>query len=302
MRPILIALGIVAALAVGWVAFKDGIYASWLGQGEREAVEPDYALEDDWLERPAEAPPGGWASPWGIDVVILAPFPTTPQPAGLLTASSDVIKNDFDGFMDEAGLSSELSSVVYAPSYRAPSPALGKRMRDEASALAAADVAAAVSRYASADNRKRGVLIVAAPGTEALLEGALSALPADEDFRQRFGGVMLPADMDVAEWMEVAGPCSDGVDACVVSTGLDASKPFRRFLLPSLPRPRLVYSDDGTLANTIDERADTLSVWLEENLPKPAEPFDTWAAEEVVDVAPIRRPNSERDISGERGN
>ena len=302
MRPILIALGIVAALAVGWVAFKDSVYASWLGQGEREAAEPDYGLQEDWLQRPAKTPPGGWASPWGVDVIILAPFPTTPQPAGLLPASSDVIRSDFEDFMDDAGLASELGAVVYAPSYRAPSPASRKRMRGEASALAAGDVAAAVSRYASADNRKRGVLIVAAPGTEALLEAALSALPDDEDFRQRFGGVMMPADMDVAEWVEVAGPCSDAVDACVVSTGLTASKPVRRFFLPSLPRPRLVYSADGTLADSINARAETLSIWLEENLPKPAEPFDTWAAEEVVDVAPIRRPNSERDISGERGN
>ncbi len=302
MRPILIALGIIAALAVGWVAFKDSVYASWLGQGEREAAEPDYSLQEDWLQRPAETPPGGWASPWGVDIIVLAPYPTTPQPAGLLPASSDVSKGDYADFMEEAGLSSDESAVIYAPSYRAPSPASGKRMRTEAGALASSDVVAAVARYVSAENRKRGVIIVAAPGTDALLEGALGALPSDEDFRQRFGGVMLPADMDAAEWTEAVGACSGAVETCVVSTSLTASKPVRRFFLPSLPRPRLVYSDDGTLAQSVEARAETLSVWLEETLPKPAEPFDTWAAEEVVDVAPIRRPNSERDISGERGN
>lgn len=301
MRPILIALGIVAALAIGWVAFKDSLYASWLGRGERVAEEPDYSLEEDWLERPAELPAGGWASPWGVDVFLIAPMPTSPAPAGLMDASSEALKSDYARFVEQTGLVSE-TAVLYAPSYRAPSPAAGKTLRSEGTELASEDVSMALARYLSADNRKRALILVAAPGNGDMLDAALDALPRDEEFRQRFGGVMLPAGMATDEWSEKVGPCSDAVEACVVETGLATSKPFRRFLMPSLPRPQLVYSDTGSIGAEIDSRAAALSSWLEENATKPAEPFDTWAAEEVVDVAPIRRPNSERDISGERGN
>ena len=301
MRPILIALGIVAALAIGWVAFKDSLYASWLGRGERVAEEPDYSLEEDWLERPAELPAGGWASPWGVDVFLIAPMPTSPAPAGLMDASSEALKSDYARFVEQTGLVSE-TAVLYAPSYRAPSPAAGKKLRSEGTDLAAADVRQAMTRYLNADNRKRALILVAAPGSETMLEQVIEALPQDEEFRQRFGGVMLPARMATGDWTEKVGPCSDAVEACVVETGLATSKPFRRFLMPSLPRAQLVYSDTGSIGAEIDSRAEALSSWLEENATKPAEPFDTWAAEEVVDVAPIRRPNSERDISGERGN
>jgi len=301
MRSILIALGIVAALAIGWVAFKDSLYASWLGRGERVAEEPDYSLEEDWLQRPAELPAGGWASPWGVDVFLIAPMPTSPAPAGLMDASSEALKSDYSRFVEQTGLVSE-TAVLYAPSYRAPSPAAGKKLRSEGTELASDDVSMALARYLSADNRKRALILVAAPGNGDMLDAALDALPRDEEFRQRFGGVMLPAGMATDEWSEKVGPCSDAVEACVVETGLATSKPFRRFLMPSLPRPQLVYSDTGSISAEIDSRAEALSSWLEENATKPAEPFDTWAAEEVVDVAPIRRPNSERDISGERGN
>ena len=299
MRRILIALGLIAVVIVGWFAFKDRLYAASLGTGEREAEAPDYSLEEAWLARPGELPEGGWASPWGVDLLVLAPMPTAPAPAGLLTASSDIMQAEYQRFIEESGLRPE-DLVVYTPSFRAPSPASGRRFRESAAGLASEDISRAVARYLASDNRQRGLILFASPGSEPLLEAALSSLPEDEAFRTRFGGLVVSADMDPADWGDRTGTCSGAFETCVAASGVTASRRMRRIFLPNLPRPRLVHSDDGESTDLIERRASELSDWLEANATKPAEPFDTWAAEEVVDVAPIRRPNSERDISGER--
>lgn len=301
MRRILIALGILVALVIGWIAVKDSLYASLLGSNEADPPVPDYSIAETWLERPAEAPPGGWETPWGVDVLVIAPPATTPAPKGYIAAGAEAQRLDADKFI-EVTAPGFAGFALYAPGYRSPSPALSRAKWNAALSTSADDVRAAVSRYLSSDNRQRALLILAAPDTGPLLEAALQALPVNEDFRRRFGGVVLPQTMPASEWQDAIGPCSEAFESCLLQSSVSASKPTRRLLLPSLSRSRLVYSADEGFVQQLADRAATLSQWLDANAPKPAEPFDSWAADEVVDVVPIRRPNSDRDISGERGN
>ncbi|MEM5517572.1 hypothetical protein WNY37_11475 [Henriciella sp. AS95] len=290
----------VVVILVGWFAFKNLIYTSMIGRTEGTPPAPDYFYDEAWLERPAELPPGGWATPWGVDFFVIAPPPTTPAPAGIIRADDDVIHQSYDAFVSEVGLdTSDLE--IYAPSYRSPSPALAAKSRSEAMKLAETDVIDGMARYLSTDNRKRGLIILAAPGTESLLTAALGTLPDDEDFGQRFGGVVMSSDADTGAFMPALGNCSPAVDPCAVSADLVANASAMRFVLPSLPSPQMTYSSSEDLSSTLHKRAETLAEWLDANAVKPAEPFDTWAADEVVDVAPIRRPNQDEDISGDRG-
>ena len=301
MRRILIALGVLAVLVIGWIAVKDSLYGSWLGQSGVSPDLPDYSLEQAWLKRPAEQPPGGWETPWGVDLLVISPPVTTPAPKGLLEAGAETQVIDFERFAEQIGLEGT-DLAVYAPGYRSPSPALSKSRWRSSLTTSADDVRAAVSRYLSSNNRERAVIILAGPDTGPLLEAALEALPDDEAFRRRFGGVVLAEDMTGGVWDAKVGNCSEGVESCVVPSSLSTSKPARRLFLPSLSRSRLVFSAEDDFVPMLQDRAASLSTWLDSNAPKPAEPFNSWAADEVVDVVPIRRPNSDQDISGERGN
>ena len=103
-------------------------------------------------------------------------------------------------------------------------------------------------------------------------------------------------------WDAFMGECSPAFDACALPTTIGASASSLGWLLPRVPHPKLSYSAESSLNERVSDRVDSLSSWLDENTDKPAEPFNTWAADEVVDVAPIHRPNSDEDISGDRGN
>ena len=59
MRRILIALGVLAVLVIGWIAVKDSLYGSWLGQSGVSPDLPDYSLEQAWLKRRNNRPVDG---------------------------------------------------------------------------------------------------------------------------------------------------------------------------------------------------------------------------------------------------
>ncbi|WP_300378948.1 hypothetical protein [Henriciella sp.] len=298
MRRILIAAAIIL---IGWFALKDWAYGFVVGTAETTPETPDYYYDEVWLERPGETPPGGWEEPWGVDLFVIPPPVSTPTRAGLIPASSDLLKSEFAKMLESSGLSDD-SYMIYAPGLRSPSPASTGSMRAAEMETAKKDVAEAMKRYVSAENRLRGLIIVASPDSEPLVAAALQQLPEDETFRQRFGGILLPEGKNLSRWSEPAGACSPAFDGCAVKTTLNAESGMLSWIKPNLARSPRTYSvEEGFLA-TVDTRIETLSNWLELNADKPAEPFDTWAADEVVDVAPIRRPNAEEDISGERGN
>lgn len=295
MRPVLIAI---LVCLIGWFALKDWTYSLLLGQSEAETEVPDYAFEESWLARPETTPPGGWAEPWGVDLFVLAPPQSTPAGKGLQPVDSPKLAADYQRFSEAVGLGDK---IVYAPAYRSPSPASRGKQRSTEMEKAKADTLSALKRYLEASNRQRGLLILAAPDTEPLLTAVLKALPEDEDFRERFAGVILPDRKTEETWEAQIGPCSPAFETCAVETAFRANKPSLGFLLPELPRPKLSYSGDPAFSETVDTRMQALSNWLDANAVKPAEPFNSWAADEVVDVAPIHRPNGDEDISGERG-
>ena len=295
MRPVLIA---VIICLIGWFALKDWTYSLVLGQTEAETEEPDYAFPETWLDRPDTAPPGGWADPWGVDLFVLAPPQSSPAGKGLQPVGSDKLRADYARLMSLANFE---NTAVYAPAYRSPSPASTGKQRKSEMEKAKTDTVSALERYLEADNRQRGLLILAAPDSEPLLSAVLEALPQDEDFRERFAGVILPSRKTIENWESQIGPCSPAFETCAVETSLNAAKPSLGFLLPELPRPKLTYSADAEFDETVKTRVQSLSNWLDANAVKPAEPFNSWAADEVVDVAPIHRPNGDTDISGDRG-
>lgn len=297
MRRILIA---VFVIFVAWIALKDWGYSTFLGKAEVTPEQPDYFYTEVWLERPEDMPPGGWESPWGIDLFVVAPPVSTPVRKGLVPAESEEMAADYARFAEAAGLTAS-EATIYAPAYRSPSPGSGANARKEQMLAAQSDIIAALRRYLSADNRSRGLIILAAPGSEPLAESVVEALPQEADFRDRFGGILLPAGADPADWTTKASPCSPAFEDCVVVTSISGQAPVISWLLPGLAHRKQAYSAESDPASTIETRAQTLANWLDLNAEKPAEPFDTWAADEVVDVAPIIRPNQEEDISGERG-
>ena len=297
MRRILIAAIIIL---VGWFALKDWAYGFILGTAETTPEEPDYYYDEVWLERPAETPSGGWEEPWGVDLFIVPSPVSTPMRAGLIPANSDVLRAEFEGMLEDTGLA-ENEFTIYAPGFRSPSPASAGKNRDEQIETAKQDVAEAMKRYLAAENRMRGLIVIAAPDSEPLVPAALGQIPEEQAFRQRFGGILLPSGKNLSQWSELAGTCSPAFDACAVQTTLDASAGMFAWLTPSLAHAKRNYSAEEGFSETVSTRIDALSSWLDLNADKPAEPFDTWAADEVVDVAPIRRPNDEEDISGERG-
>ncbi|MEQ8559627.1 MAG: DUF3089 domain-containing protein [Henriciella sp.] len=297
MRRILIAAAI---LVVGWFALKDWAFAFMLGEATTEPEAPDYYYDEVWLERPAEQPQGGWAEPWGVDLFVIPPPVSSPARKGSLPANHEKLHEEYEALSESLQLGAS-NLTIYTPAYRSPSPASRGRMRDEEIKLAQADLTAAMKRYLSAENRLRGVVILATPDTEPLLYAALQQLPDTEEFRQRFGGVLLPDGKDTERWEEFMGNCSPAFEACAIQTTMTGQSGALAWLTPSLPRQAQSYVAEPELIETIETRLQTLTNWLDLNAEKPAEPFDTWAADEVVDVAPIHRPNGEQDISGERG-
>lgn len=293
---------LIAALVIllAWIALKDLIYAGMLGASDSDPQQPDYSYEESWLQRPDDAPPGGWEEPWGVDVFVLPPPQSTPAPKGLQPADSDKLRSDYRRFLSQSGLDAR-DMVIYAPAYRSPSPATTGDERFEEMEEARSDVSAALRRYLSADNRDRGLVILAAPGSEPLLNAVLLVLPDSHQFRERFGGVILPDRKLPSVWRDQIGTCSPAFDGCALQTDLAATKPAIGIFIPELPRPKLNYSAGEDFLERVDTRLQALTSWLDLNATKPAEPFDSWAADEVVDVAPIRRPNQDVDISGERG-
>ncbi len=298
MRRILIA---VVIILVAWIALKNTAYSSFLGEADSSPDAPDYYYSEAWLDRPETPPPGGWETPWGVDVFVIAPPVSDPAPKGLLAADTPSLTDEYQRFM--SGLQSQDANwTVYAPAFRSPSPASTGATRKASLAAAMDDVSLGFKRYLSADNRDRGLLILVAPGSEAMLEPVLSQLRSTDSFRQRFAGIILPATATADGVDEITGSCSPAFDSCILRTSMEAKPNVLRYVLPSLPRPKMNYTADEDFPAEVDARMQALSSWLDENAAKPAEPFDTWAADEVVDVAPIRRPNQEEDISGERGN
>jgi hypothetical protein len=160
--------GVIAALAVSAIAFQDALFRMSIAPQGRFAQEPapprpDYAAPAAWALRPAQPPPGGWETPWGIDTFFVHPvaaydnagWNTPIDNREAIERLTQHILPNFAGPFLQAG-------PVYAPLYRQASLyseiSLGGE-GDGAFALAYDDVLRAFDHYIAADNRHRGIVL-----------------------------------------------------------------------------------------------------------------------------------------------
>ncbi|HOZ28646.1 MAG TPA: DUF3089 domain-containing protein [Hyphomonadaceae bacterium] len=159
---------LVGAAVLGAVLFQDALFRMSITPQGRFAQEaapprPDYARPESWALRPAQPPPGGWETPWGIDTFFIPPASAYSN-AGWNVAIDDadalerlkqrILPNHAGPFL-QAG-------PVYAPLYRQAS--LHSEINvggegDGAFALAYDDVLRAFDQYMAADNRHRGIVL-----------------------------------------------------------------------------------------------------------------------------------------------
>lgn len=287
------ALMVVAVAAILWIGLKDWAYRTiYTQQAPVEATEPDYGQPESWAMRPAEQPAGGWESPWGVDLFVLPPVRRSPHPPGTVNPDHPRSSDETAAFLEL--LSGSLGDApVYAPYLRHGSPV----HRDDAdfAAMTDADALSAFELYLEQDNRQRGFVLVAPASMEAPTESMLALFADDADMRQRFGGVVwLGSGAAGLEELD----CSDGlIGQCLIEVPMKSGVPVFQRLKPNLPLPRLKYRlvDPEAAAVSISNRLAFLSDWLDENAPKPAEPFGGFDEMESVEVAPIRRPGDDED-------
>ena len=159
---------LVTVIVAGAVLFQDALFRMSITPQGRFAQEaaparPDYAKAESWALRPAQPPPGGWETPWGVDVFFIHPasaysnagWNAAVDNAEALERLKERILPNHAGPFLQAG-------PVYAPLYRQAS--LHSEVNvggegDGAFELAYGDVLRAFDHYMEVDNRYRGVVI-----------------------------------------------------------------------------------------------------------------------------------------------
>lgn len=292
MKKWLIGLGLILVL---WFALKNTAFEAYLTRGP--VVLPpqlDYDKEDSWASLPVTLPAGAWETPWGIDAFLILPPPNTPEKHGLLSIEDSPVLTDT---LQALGLITPAipgDLPVYAPFYRAPSAVNRSEVLDMSRELAATDLIAAFEHYLAGPNQGRGVLLIVAesagPYTQPLLERLQS-----EDISDRFAGLVSlgPSNSD---YMPQILMCADILGgACHQKVNTQASLSITDLLLPSVRHkaPELNIIDPLGVAAAIKVQAENVSLWMDESLPKPAEPF---FATEVIESAPIFRPGAQSPI------
>jgi hypothetical protein len=161
--------GLVLALIAGWLVFQDAFFR-WAvtppgGFASTPAPpQPDYTKPESWALRPAQPPPGGWETPWGVDTFFIHPTSAyagddwnarIDDPVSSARLDNRILPNHAGPFL-QAG-------PVYAPRYRQASLhseiSVGGQ-GDGAFLIAYNDVLAAFDHYMANYNRERGIMLV----------------------------------------------------------------------------------------------------------------------------------------------
>ena len=177
----------------------------------------------------------------------------------------------------------------YSPIYRHPSASATSQTH--AWDVARDDLAMAFERYLYTKNQMRGILLVSAPDTEALVAPILQRIESDPRLLERFSGVVWLQEASTAPDIDVR--CSPAMQGdCEIVAEIRRKSSWTRWILPQMPRKpvRFDISAKEGLGTKLAQRNTKLSIWLDEFAPKPAEPLGGIEDMEIVEVAPIRRP------------
>lgn len=283
-----------------WFLFKDVAYRSIVaGYDEPASVQLSYLGEEGWALLPVEPPPGAWLDPWGIDLFII-PSPTSATTGrGLVGAANEKVSAEIRVQSHQIEKVLAPAGPSYSPIYRHPSAST--KANDEHWATARDDLAMAFERYLFEKNNWRGVLIVGAPESEPLISPLLERVESDPRLLERFSGVVLLG----------AGPSAIGrpvncsiafEDDCIIQGDVKRQRSFLRSILPNLRRApaKFEFEDGEDLSAKLTQRNTRLSIWLDKNAPKPAEPLGGLEDMEVIEIAPVRRPGETDDAIAER--
>ena len=282
---------IVIILALGaWFGLKDFAYRSFFaGQTLTDQTAATYNNDDGWAVLPVETPPGAWTEPWGIDLFIV------PPPTGV-SAGNGLVGDFHPRALKEMTRHVHQIERVFAPAgpsygvmYRHPSASLSTQTANWD--VARDDLIMAFERYLYTKNNMRGILLVSAPGTEELVSPILTRIESDPRLLERFSGVVWLQDGETVPDIKVnCSPVMEG--NCSVVGLVRKGSAWTRWILPTFPRTSVHFEFEAgdELATELTKRNTQLSIWLDENAPKPAEPLGGLEDMEVVEIAPIRRP------------
>ena len=289
LRPLIFGLSAFFLTGLAWLFAKQALFTWWYtGSAPVMAEAVDYADPLSWAVRPAASPASVWEVGWRVDVMLLPSWPKAWHKTG------DIPPMDMDYGLEQAdALAAVLPALrqlgpVYAPRLRMPSPVSA----DPDWGAAAEDFAAAMDHYYLNENRGRGILLAVPGETLGLAPLAIEALEARQPLeKQRIAGVIILADRDgpIPEF-----PCPFGPDmACPTVIDMPESPPALAWfgaMPPGGAHPRVPGNPDALEGKLAVTRAYYLD-WLEKNAAKQAEPFGGF---EVIDVAPISRPDGSR--------
>ena len=292
---------IAAVFVAAWFGLKDVVYRSiFPGKTASEQIAATYNGDDGWAVMPVEPPPGAWLEPWGIDLYIIPPPSGAAAGKGLIGAFHTKAADEMTKHAHQIEKALAPSGPSYSPIYRHPSASI--RPQANSWDVAHDDIAIAFERYLYTKNNMRGILLVSSPETQEFVAPILARIEADPRLLERFSGVVwlqknaTPPNMEVNCSPVMMGNCD------VVGTVQNTSS-WLRWVLPQLPRKsvRFKISEPEKLAKKLTERNTKLSLWLDENAPKPAEPLGGIDDIEIVGVAPIRRPGETDEALADEG-
>lgn len=292
---------IAAVLLAAWFGLKDVVFRSvFPGKTPSEQIAATYNGDDGWAVIPVEPPPGAWLDPWGIDLYIIPPPSGAAAGKGLIGAFHAKAAEEMTKHAHKIEKALAPSGPSYSPIYRHPSAS----MRPKANAwdVAHEDIAIAFERYLYTKNNMRGILLVSSPQTQDFVAPILARIESDPRLLERFSGVLWLQTNTTPPNMEVN--CSPVmIGNCDIVGIVQNTSSWLGWMLPRQPRKsvRFEFSDPEQLATQLTERNTKLSIWLDENAPKPAEPLGGFDDIEIVDVAPIRRPGETDEILAEDG-
>lgn len=245
-------------------------------QFSRESLPPapDYVSSQSWMLRPADELPGGWARPWGVDLIWY--IDRNEAYAGGWNAPLDWIGSQA-AYETDAAWAEAIDSLfgIFVPKIRVAATLAGSEEdRNAAVAIEREDALAAFDHYASYEHKTRGFFI---GGRETSAETAVTIykerIAGTAVLNDLFGGFVF-ADADISSVMSEdseISPCSETQP--IFPCYLDISK---------IPDEDVEYAVSGLL--------NSFSAYLDKNAPKPAEPFPPM---ETIEIAPINKPDGQ---------